>query len=135
MYNAPDQIPSDHALPKEVVVHVEGVVLAVQQHLRRSTLKYLQIAPQCFYDMVADEIVFKFRTLLRATGGEEYITRYPADWWQHFKERWAPLWVKRRWPVRYLEVRLRRFARLCPHEPFASSSQHLHFLADHPDSR
>lgn len=27
--------------------------------------------------------------------------RAPADWWQHFKERWAPRWWLRRWPVRY----------------------------------
>lgn len=27
--------------------------------------------------------------------------RWPADWWQAFKERWLPAWAKRRWPVRY----------------------------------
>jgi hypothetical protein len=27
--------------------------------------------------------------------------RWPADWWQAFKERWYPAWAKRRWPVRY----------------------------------
>ncbi len=24
---------------------------------------------------------------------------YPADWWQAVKERWAPAWFIRRWPV------------------------------------
>lgn len=23
----------------------------------------------------------------------------PADWWQHFKQRWFPAWALRRWPV------------------------------------
>ena len=27
----------------------------------------------------------------------------PADWWQHFKERWFPAWALMRWPVRYTE--------------------------------
>ncbi|MBN1605857.1 MAG: hypothetical protein JW940_04455 [Polyangiaceae bacterium] len=25
---------------------------------------------------------------------------FPADWWQALKERWAPKWLLRRWPVR-----------------------------------
>ncbi len=24
--------------------------------------------------------------------------KYPADWWQHFKQRWFPLWAQQRWP-------------------------------------
>lgn len=27
--------------------------------------------------------------------------RYPADWWEAFKERWLPRWAKKRWPIRY----------------------------------
>lgn len=27
--------------------------------------------------------------------------RIPADWWEAVKERWAPAWALRRWPVRY----------------------------------
>jgi hypothetical protein len=36
----------------------------------------------------------------------EIIARYPADWRQAFKDRWLPEWARRRWPVRYAEVRL-----------------------------
>ena len=25
---------------------------------------------------------------------------YPADWWQHFKQRWFPRWLKKRCPVK-----------------------------------
>lgn len=31
---------------------------------------------------------------------DDITVRYPADWWQAFKERWAPAWVRDRWPVR-----------------------------------
>lgn len=34
------------------------------------------------------------------------IDRLPADWWQALKERFAPRWCLRRWPVRYRETRL-----------------------------
>lgn len=33
----------------------------------------------------------------------EYEFKYPADWWQAVKERFAPDWLKRRYPVRYIE--------------------------------
>ena len=25
---------------------------------------------------------------------------YPADWWQHLKQRWFPAWAQKRWPVK-----------------------------------
>lgn len=27
------------------------------------------------------------------------VISYPSDWWQAFKDRWFPGWMKRRWPV------------------------------------
>lgn len=27
--------------------------------------------------------------------------QWPRDWWQHLKQRFAPQWFLRRWPVRY----------------------------------
>jgi hypothetical protein len=27
---------------------------------------------------------------------------YPATWWQHFKHRWYPEWLQKRFPVRYI---------------------------------
>jgi len=30
--------------------------------------------------------------------------RYPADWWQAFKERWFNDWLKDRYPVKYTVV-------------------------------
>jgi hypothetical protein len=26
---------------------------------------------------------------------------YPADWWQAVKERFAPVWLRKRWPVQH----------------------------------
>lgn len=33
----------------------------------------------------------------------EYHIKYPADWQQAVKERFAPAWFRRRYPVRYTE--------------------------------
>lgn len=33
-----------------------------------------------------------------------HIVRYPADWLEALKERFAPAWVRDRWPVRFVEI-------------------------------
>lgn len=35
--------------------------------------------------------------------------KYPADWWQAFKERWFPDWAKKRWPVQYTTHKIDAF--------------------------
>jgi len=32
--------------------------------------------------------------------------RYPADWWEALKARFAPRWALTRWPVRYTSITL-----------------------------
>jgi hypothetical protein len=41
------------------------------------------------------------------TGLTEYEIRYPADWWQAVKGRFAPDWFKRRYPIKYTEHHIR----------------------------
>lgn len=33
----------------------------------------------------------------------------PADWWQHFKQRFFPAWALRRWPVQNVVFEARRY--------------------------
>lgn len=35
----------------------------------------------------------------RVAEQREVVAEYPADWWQALKERFAPTWARRRWPV------------------------------------
>lgn len=35
---------------------------------------------------------------------EKTVVRYPADWWEAVKERFAPAWFLNRYPVRFTEV-------------------------------
>ena len=43
--------------------------------------------------------------------------RWPADWWQAFRERWFPAWWLSRWPVQYrnLDIDERQYLAICPH--------------------
>lgn len=36
-----------------------------------------------------------------ATWRQERMLKVPANWWEHFKQRWYPKWALKRWPVLY----------------------------------
>lgn len=35
---------------------------------------------------------------------ERHVIRYPENWLEAVKERFAPVWIRDRWPVRFVEV-------------------------------
>jgi hypothetical protein len=35
---------------------------------------------------------------------EVHVIRFPSDWWQAVKERFAPAWFRDRWPVKFTSV-------------------------------
>lgn len=43
--------------------------------------------------------------------------QYPATWWDAVKERWAPRWLRRMYPVRYKHISIHQkiYKAVCPH--------------------
>lgn len=62
--------------------------------------------------------------------------KWPANWWEAVKERWAPRWCKRRWPVQYerVDVEENAFKSVCPHVPAAPKGAHLRWVAGFTES-
>lgn len=60
----------------------------------------------------------------------EVHERWPATWWEHFKERFFPAWALERWPVRYREINVseKRYSAVCPHVHVAQNGPHFEFL-------
>jgi len=54
-----------------------------------------------FYDAWFDDIVVIVRQGILSQKIDEITVRYPADWWQAVKERFAPGWFRRRWPIEW----------------------------------
>lgn len=50
-----------------------------------------------FFDLMSRQVA---RSILRLATLEEPIVEIPADWWQHFKHRWFPRWLRRKFPVK-----------------------------------
>lgn len=53
----------------------------------------------------------------------------PLNWWEHFKDRWFPLWAKGRWPVvrKNIPVVIKH-VRMCPHTRLKSDRTHFSWL-------
>lgn len=66
----------------------------------------------------------------------ELHVRYPADWWQAFRERWFPGWWLKRHPVRYVEhhVDEQVYKAVCPHLD-APDGEHVRFALSCGSSR
>lgn len=69
--------------------------------LQRVSRHMLDPKVEISIDPLLDTIDFEIKGSLLGEDIRIYEKYYPADWWQHFKERWFPAWLKRRFPVRY----------------------------------
>ena len=49
-------------------------------------------------DFRRDQMVYQL-SMMVAAWREQRILRVPANWWEHFKQRWFPKWALKRWPV------------------------------------
>jgi hypothetical protein len=60
----------------------------------------------------------------------EATIEYPATWWEHFKERWYPEWLKRKFPVKYdlkTETNITK-ADVMAFYPNVSLPEHAHYI-------
>jgi len=86
-------------------VTLEKFKLCMIQYLRPDFAEMFGEEPDVriseYADFVADEFVLQVRQNIWGRHVERQECKWPADWWQAFKERWLPAWAKRRWPVQY----------------------------------
>lgn len=77
-----------------------GVQAAVSNRLGRV------VESEAFRDRFSNMVTCAFTTKIAGETLEVKEATFPADWWQAVKERWFPVWVKERWPVRYASIRI-----------------------------
>ena len=53
-----------------------------------------------------DDIVLRVVQEVYGRQVESKAVRYPADWWQAFKNHWLPTWALKRWPIVWRTERL-----------------------------
>ena len=92
---------SDHSHPTEFV-ELEKVRYAVRQSFDKSFLREIVVHDQV--DQLADTIVFHLEGSILGDCQPCAPEEVPVDWWDAFKSRWFPGWLKRRYPPRFRTV-------------------------------
>ncbi len=87
-----------------------------QVNLEKMQFAFIQEFSKYLFDLELKEDLWRgfaedrFMVSLRGyVWGESmgiYSIQYPRDWWEAFKDRWFPFWLRRKLPIRYTIIRL-----------------------------
>lgn len=80
-------------------IDLQKLRFAVSQRISQAQL--LDFSVDTFQDFFTEDLTYRLKAAVWARHIGSDDVRFPADWWQAFKERWFPRWVNRRWPVQY----------------------------------
>ena len=92
--------------------HFDRVELEQQSYAHRIEVDQREIETiksqsqiSSFGDEIRRQLIFEIRTKIYGKKHPpRHIIRYPADWLEALKERFAPSWIRHRWPVRFIEI-------------------------------
>ena len=131
-------------------VELAQVRLAFRRHLKDLGLDCRHDV-QVFKDYMIREIVYELNATIlgkRHTVDHRTVTvtaiataavDIPSDWWQAVRQRWAPSWWLKRWPVKLRTVSdtkretksetiAREVLKTCPHIRVPEQRRHVEFL-------
>lgn len=81
---------------------LERIKLSVITAVDKSLMDKATLSVSDQVDWPANNLYFKMMTYVHGMDKEiiEHHAEWPATWWQHFKQRWFPAWLKKRFPVK-----------------------------------
>ena len=80
---------------------VEEVALSLQRFAATCRIPQHSFRVSTSQDFDLDALVVKLQCAVWARELDKKMLRFPRDWREAIKERFAPRWVLKRWPVRY----------------------------------
>ncbi|KKN24102.1 hypothetical protein LCGC14_0898220 [marine sediment metagenome] len=110
-------------------IETEKVVLDVLRfHQRKILHGRLFDLPTAHWDLQLEELVVDVEMRVLGKTVEEVHCEWPTDWWQAVKQRFAPRWFLRRYPVGMTCEVLQAFALYPTIEPGIPGHQHTIYL-------
>jgi len=82
-------------------VELERIKIGIKQVVSRSLFDVSVDIYPSLVSLFGHEVDVVVRGFVWGERLPVHQVRYPADWWQAFKERWFPDWALKRWPVRW----------------------------------
>lgn len=84
---------------------LEKISMSMQMFVDRRVAERgieIPIKVNCFLGLALDKLLVRFSILAYGEESAEPIEiKYPRDWLESLKERFAPQWLLRRWPIIY----------------------------------
>lgn len=73
--------------------------------LEKLRVNLVEAIPDYLFDskvlIVADNMLARIQGYIWSERVGHNEIKYPLDWFQAFKERWFPVWVKKKYPIKY----------------------------------
>ncbi len=88
---------------EEVVL--EKIQIAVTRIIPRDLLQHQELVVS-MADPWGEELAIRLQGFIWGRSLQPVEYSWPKDWWEHFKERWFPIWAKHRWPVRRRHIKV-----------------------------
>lgn len=78
-------------------VRIDTAAAAVQLNPEMMQQSKIEVSDQVGY--YANMLVMRMTSMIWSRHVGDHVVRYPANWWQAFKQRFFPYWARQRWPV------------------------------------
>jgi hypothetical protein len=82
------------------------IIAPIEERLASIFAEPAQCVISAHQAFAADEFVLRVTQEVLGHIMERQEVRYPANWWEAVKQRFAPEWFKERWPVRETVIEL-----------------------------
>ena len=113
---------------------IEKIIIEARVKIPRHVLLNMEVAK--YPDYIGNNAIYQFRSYLAGKKSRhERIDKtidIPLSWWDHTKERFAPKWFLKRWPVSYRTILVKTIistTHICPHIELPSKDkQHFDWL-------
>jgi len=97
---------SNHTEQRKVIL--EKFQTAIEHRITPELLN--QYSYGAIYDIFWDDMIVRLNRFIPSYRCPNFLANCPKDWFQAFKERFAPKWILKKWPVVYrdLEIEVRQ---------------------------
>lgn len=86
---------------KELHLVEAAATLAIRLEKERQRFGSIETYVRAQLPQDCQALVLSMVEMFAAEQVKVYEIRYPRDWWEALKDRWAPVWFSRRYPVVY----------------------------------
>ena len=75
--------------------------VATKSLMQRQMQDMSEATLEAYYRIATEEMLISMKLLIWGRQTDRRVIKWPADWWEALKLRFAPFWFTRRYPVRW----------------------------------